>query len=201
MIIGISGKAQSGKNTVSKILQLIDNCKTWGYNMSDEEIIKYCCNHLNSEVKSAFIEVSFAKILKEMASILTGVPVNYWEKPEFKESYNVTFGKTNRKLLQDIGQGLRDYVGYNVWVNALFRSYSNECKWIISDVRFVNEATAIKEASGILIRINKVPKYEDNDVSETNLDNYNNFDYIINNDGSIEDLITQVISIYNKIVT
>jgi len=67
--------------------------------------------------------------------------------------------------------------------------------WIISDVRFPNEAKSIKDREGVLIRIIR-PLTEDkiisNHESENALDHYNDWDYVINNDGSIEDLYHKV---------
>lgn len=78
--------------------------------------------------------------------------------------------------------------------------------WCITDVRFPNEAKAIKERGGIIIRVNRdfeqlkrdrgfyipkdslSPKHE----SETALDNYDGFNYVIDNDGSIEALKEKV---------
>jgi hypothetical protein len=69
--------------------------------------------------------------------------------------------------------------------------------WIITDVRFPNEAKAVKNHGGILIRINRTNLVNDDSLknehpSETSLDNYDDFDYVINNDGSIADLIDKV---------
>ena len=71
--------------------------------------------------------------------------------------------------------------------------------WIITDCRFPNEAKAIKARGGILIRINR-PQYLDNGLvirknehlSETSLDDYDGFDHVIENDGSIEELVEKV---------
>lgn len=88
------------------------------------------------------------------------------------------------------------------------KCYSN---WIITDVRFPNELQAVKERQGINIRIERPTSYETygldivdlskNEIvhsyrkeehpSETALDNAE-FDYTINNNGTIEDLIEQV---------
>lgn len=67
--------------------------------------------------------------------------------------------------------------------------------WIITDVRFENEAQAILDKSGILIRISKPASLMTNKElheSEIALDNYKGFKYHIQNDGSIEDLIKSV---------
>jgi hypothetical protein len=171
---------------------------------------------------------------------------------------------TPRKLLQLIGtEAGRQIIHPNIWVNALFADYKGKylgatddmkepvemCfpNWIITDVRFPNEAKAIKDRGGIVIRVERnknkhfisegtkpkglvevirkldngeeiewtcfwdyngwydssgvnipnVLKWEDKIVehpSETALDNHN-FDYVIDNNGSIEELIEKVKSL------
>lgn len=75
--------------------------------------------------------------------------------------------------------------------------------WIITDVRFPNEVKAIKDRGGIVIRVDRYTGniLIDNDThaitdwqhpSETVLDTYEDWDYVIYNDGTIEDLIEKV---------
>lgn len=87
-------------------------------------------------------------------------------------------------------------------------------KWIIPDTRFPNETKAIKDRNGILIRINRLTANQiDNasthfrdDVetikdhpSETALDNWEDWDYIIENDGDLNDLLIKVKEVYNEV--
>ena len=76
--------------------------------------------------------------------------------------------------------------------------------WIITDVRFPNEVEAIENRGGIVIRIERTPRSYgtefiiDEHPSETALDDHN-FDYVIDNDGSISDLIDKVRKLKLKI--
>lgn len=64
--------------------------------------------------------------------------------------------------------------------------------WIITDTRFPNELQAIKDRDGICIRIDReAVETGDTHESERAWRNWN-FDYVIDNNGSIEDLITNV---------
>ena len=85
----------------------------------------------------------------------------------------------------------------------IHRSFPN---WIITDVRFPNEAKAIKDKGGIVIRVNRTYYTEDKKYiigydpfethpSETALDDYDGFDYVIENDGTVQDLIDKVKSL------
>jgi hypothetical protein len=83
--------------------------------------------------------------------------------------------------------------------------------WIITDMRFPNELQAVKQRNGITIRVNRKPDFWKDDEwteemikwhsnqhpSETALDNHS-FDYVIDNDGSISDLIDKVKEILVK---
>ena len=64
--------------------------------------------------------------------------------------------------------------------------------WCITDVRFPNEVKAIKEKDGTIIRINRETNYVSNHSSEIALDNYEDFDYTIDNNNCIDCLIENV---------
>ena len=84
--------------------------------------------------------------------------------------------------------------------------------WFITDVRFPNEVKAIEDRGGIIIQIERNFFGENNDISivefedeklhesETSLDDYNDFDYIIENNGSLDALLIQVNQVRNKIL-
>lgn len=124
----------------------------------------------------------------------------------------VTETLTYRKLLQLLGtDACRDIIHPNIWVNALFKDYSVANKhtlketeypnWIITDVRFPNEIKAIKDKGGIVIRLLRETKtdiYSDH-ISETILDSHSNWDYVINNNSTLEDLEEKLLFILSNI--
>ena len=82
MIIGISGKMQSGKNTVASIIQyLIYKDKVKNGSLSLDAFLN---NTFIGDSYSGFIQKSFAAKLKQIVSILTGIPVEDLEKQEVK---------------------------------------------------------------------------------------------------------------------
>lgn len=125
----------------------------------------------------------------------------YSEAEVFDHEIKIT-PMTVRELLQKLGtEAMRNGLHPNTWVNALmseFIPYSARgsqyeevaSKWIITDTRFPNEAQAIKKRGGVVVRINRGID-NGSHPSETALDDYP-FDYIIDNNGSIEDLISSV---------
>ncbi|QAY17739.1 deoxynucleoside monophosphate kinase [Streptomyces phage Asten] len=104
-----------------------------------------------------------------------------------------------RELLQRTGtEAGREILGENVWVNALFGGFDRENDaLVVTDVRFPNEADAIRERGGTLIRVERpgvLPKRASDGTvhrSETALDRYG-FDHVIVNDMSVEYLHGQV---------
>jgi hypothetical protein len=105
MIIGISGKMQSGKNTVASIINQLTN--------------------------NMFVEKAFADKLKECVSIITGIPRADLEKEEVKNSYlgdewNRIESMTVRTLLQEFGTEVGRQIHPDTWVNALFSEYDNK---------------------------------------------------------------------------
>lgn len=128
---------------------------------------------------------------------------------------------TYRDLMVFIGTDIaRNKIHPDVWVKSLMNKYTNEThfpgynhiyngdyipthikvklgeypNWIIPDVRFENEAVAIKDRGGIIIRVERSSIYKKDHTSETELDNYK-FDYTIQNDESIQHLIRKVLHI------
>lgn len=184
-LIGISGKIGSGKDTAAEIIQHLTNPMKL-------DMFPY-------EVKK------FAGKLKTIASILTGIPVEKFEDQEFKKQYlgedwNYQIDKFNpiqkmtvRELLQKLGtDALRDGLHTNVWVNALLADYNENSNWLVTDTRFPNEAKAIKDLGGVVLRIERSTCQLGTHPSETALDDYT-FDYVIHNNGSKEDLEKELV--------
>jgi hypothetical protein len=79
------------------------------------------------------------------------------------------------------------------------KDYKPNSNWIIPDVRFLNEAEAIKERGGIIIRVDRGSPANSH-KSETILDNYR-FDFIISNNGTIDelsDVVKSILTLWNK---
>jgi len=106
---------------------------------------------------------------------------------------------TVRDFLQRLGtDAIRDGLHTNAWVNALMSDYTPTQvqwsdgplggyedgpmpNWIITDTRFPNEAQAIKDAGGLIIRVDRPGVKPINDhPSEVGLDGWK-FDYKIAN--------------------
>jgi hypothetical protein len=106
-----------------------------------------------------------------------------------------------RRLLQRAGtEAGRKILGSQVWVDALMKDYDRENEaLVVADVRFPNEADAIREAGGAMVRINRPGVGPHTDPggwvheSDVALDHYD-FDVTIENDGTVEDLHERLLS-------
>jgi len=140
-LIGISGKSQAGKNTIADIIQWLKTRPDMSFS-SFILLEKY-------EREEKWKQVSFARKVKEVVSILTGINVDDLEKQEVKNrvlgcewgryiryrhtrevfshapAANIPFEKmTVRQLLQEVGtNAIRDVIHPDVWINALFADY------------------------------------------------------------------------------
>ena len=208
-LIGISGYSGAGKDTIGRVIQYL-NCYNVGSVPINEAI--HAEHDWWMEEQSGWEIKKFAGKLKQIASLLTGIPIQKFEDQEFKktllgpewskrELYEskapwmaageyIEIPMTVRELLQKLGtEGLRTGLHENVWLNALFADYTPDSKWIITDVRFPNEAESIKSRGGIIIRVDRPGlKALNNHPSEKSMDDYK-FDYRITNSSSLENLM------------
>lgn len=122
---------------------------------------------------------------------------------------------TPRKLMQLLGTECgRKILHPNMWVNALFadripqvftkdnRMTEKYPKWIVTDVRFPNEAKAIRDRGGKLIRINRpkdpIEDGMDNHASEVSLDSWEDWDMVIWNREGLAELLTEVKKFHDR---
>lgn len=211
MIVGISGHKQSGKDTVALIWQLLSFEGSPEYKLvvgskyiDDVDFVKACL--LGQENYGPYFHYfrwekkSFAHTLKKIVSILTGCKLKNLELESFKRTivpYFITKSpldiSTYRDLLQKLGtEVFRNHFSDSIWVDSLFKDYTEDCQWLVTDVRFTNEADEINARNGVLIRIQSDRTSTDTHTSETALDSYPWFDYVIDNNGTLEELIVKV---------
>lgn len=167
MIIGLGYKAGSGKDTVAAHLM---------------------------QHRIPIYPTSFAKPLKEACEILFGLNERQLHG-SLKDEMDPYWGMTPRKILQRVGtECFRNSFGDDIWIKILKRNiFNSSCDCVITDVRFKNEAEAIKSWGGILWRIDRPNRpIVESHVSETELDNWNGWDKIVVNDGTKEQLFEKV---------
>ena len=245
-LIAISGKKQSGKNAIAKIINQLTNNKyeekCFADKLKDIVCILLNCTREqleDREFKEKELGEEWWKIKSTMIhndkfktkdvifydykylSFLNNTITNL-DKTQFI-SMNIEVIKTTpRLLLQVMGTQIgREIIHPDIWCNLLMSEYKPSQllvskirrkgsiispqkleeslpNWIITDTRFENELKAVKKRGGITIRVNRnLEESKDQHESETEIDN-EEFDYVIDNNGTIEELIEKVREILIK---
>jgi hypothetical protein len=168
MIIGLSGWAQSGKDSTAELL-----CLNYGYERR-----------------------AFADPMRHALTIINPRLDSITRVSDYVDDYGWDIAKKNpevRRLLQVIGTDFgRRMLGEDVWVKMTMRDLRITDRVVISDVRFPNEAEAIKSLGGTVWRINRHNHSAVNGhTSEHAMDNYM-FNHVIYNDGTLDDLSDEV---------
>ena len=195
MIIAVSGKMGSGKDTAAEMLSYLLFC-------TDESTVTYqdFVNYKRNCIKFPRTH-AFADNLKKCLSILLNVDVDKLNDRNFKNSsIEWLNGLTVRQMLQKFATGVRNEIGEDFWIQSLFRKFNPETDfWIITDLRYMNELSAIRKYESIIIRIIRNDVEVSNHQSENDLDFYTKWDYVIDNNGSKEELFEKIKQIVKEI--
>jgi len=196
MIIGISGKARSGKDTFAGML----------------------ARELQDQTGQAYVLMAYAHELK--LKVQKDFDLSYeqlWgdEKEMYDSRYpkkrgplpfcagNRDDGKglevleerqhwTAREIMQAYGQFFRT-INYDFWVDHLFsvveeKEYKNI---MITDLRHINEVDAVVDRGGFHVRVEREEAeatHNKQHISETALDDGHRIDFTVKNYGTLDDL-------------
>lgn len=168
MIIGLSGYARSGKDTIAGMLIGLHG---------------YGNKAFATPIRKAILTLD---PILENGSHLSAVVSDFgWEIAKAKTEV--------RRLLQVFGTEVgREMFGENFWVDQAFKGLLTSSRVVFTDVRFPNEAARIKLYGGQIWRVtrpNVVPV--NRHISEHALDNWD-FDKHISNTADLEFLKEQV---------
>lgn len=204
MIVGVSGKIGSGKNEVADMISYLHFVNPDG-TFEQFQRQQWLRNQYieNGAYDSAELKLpgihSFAGNLKHCVAICTGIDYHDLEKRSLKSTQISWLNISFRQLLQALGEAVRCQINENFWVHSMLTTYQDSDFWIVSDVRYKNEADELLSRGALLIRINRTTDSSDVHQSEVDLDSYDKFSYIIENDGSLEDLYNKVKEIYHTV--
>ncbi|KVD68710.1 hypothetical protein BGV47_16210 [Burkholderia ubonensis] len=167
-LIGVTGRARSGKDTIGGYLT-----EHYGYH-----------------------QVSFAEPLRQFVCNLIGIDRRALDF--VKEDPVPWLGKSPRQMLQTLGtEWGRVLVNENIWVLvamdevARTRRFSAKSS-VITDVRFDNEADAIRQRGGRIIHVARPDAVEVAvHASEAGVHKEHG-DFTVINDGSLHDLYAKV---------
>lgn len=168
MIIGVHGKKRSGKDTSADYL-----VEKYGFEkIAFADGVRDCLYALNPIVDCYQGAARYRDVIDKFG----------YEKAK-------DFFPDIRKLLQRMGTAVgRELIDDDLWVNMLAQKVELDRNYVISDVRFVNEACYIRDWGGQVFRIVR-PSTEipDDHISEQPLPEHL-IDHTIYNDSSLGDL-------------
>lgn len=126
-LVGVTGRARAGKDTFAKAL-----------------------------IQHGYKRIAFADAVKQVTALIANEPTHLFYDDVTKEEHSEGLGMTRRKAMQLIGtEGVRRVLGDNIWVDRALREWISDGRpaAVITDVRFDNEARAIIELGGHIVRI------------------------------------------------
>lgn len=178
MLIGLTGSMGVGKSTA---LELIKEA----FPNEDIKLIK------------------FAETLYQIQEDIYGRISSVYKRPD-------NFVK-DRKLLQWIGSDwarntIRDTIWVDIWKSKTFDALSKKSIVVVDDCRFDNEAQAIKDMGGVIIKIiadnsiSRIPTAQGIPGHESELGVDKKFiDYVIENNDTLESYKHKLSVLYSKL--
>lgn len=130
-LVGITGRAQHGKNTTAEAFE------QFGY------------------APVAFADQLRALLLKVNPYVFCDYPQRYKSLLQERGYEDAKKVPEVRRLLQELGVGVREVIGEDAWVNALLHSLDPNGRYVITDVRFPNEAAAVYASGGQVWRVTR----------------------------------------------
>lgn len=168
----ICGKARNGKSTVSKFIK----------------------EELESRGKKC-AQMLIAKYIKDYAKDYFG-----WDGQESTKPRDllITLGTDLIRLKLDRPKFLITRTCEDMEILSYFFDV-----FLVDDVRFVNEIETVREKfkNVVVIKVNRdnkddgLTESQRKDLTEISLDNYNDYDYVIDNNGSLENLKEKAIEL------
>lgn len=167
VLLGLAGPKRSGKDTVARHL-----CERFG-----------------------FVQDSFAAPLRRFVADVLGLDAAELEATK-EQPVSWLGGVTARSMMQSVGtEWGRNMVHPQIWVRSAMHRASRHMlrapDMVFSDVRFENEALAIQQAGGKVIRMTGRGELGDAHCSEVPLPAHF-VDFEIRNDGDFASLYDQV---------
>ena len=174
-LIGVHGKARSGKDTVARILV-------------DEH---------------GFVRTAFADPLKAASAVLFGWPVDLAFSDEIKGYKSPLWDITGRTAFQRLGDAMKIGFGTDFWIKRWVCEYArlkDKHSIVVSDVRTNAEADMIRGLGGIILHLERrgagLSGLEGMHSSEAGITFNRSTDLRIENNGTLSELEDEI----NRIV-
>jgi hypothetical protein len=178
LIIGLSGYARSGKDEAAKVLVEEFGFERIAFADKLRDFLYALNPVVNPTPERYFVAHLAPKRLREV--------IDQYSWDGYKETEH---GNEIRGLLQRLGtEAGRQTLWDSIWIDAAFAGKPEDGRYVVTDVRFPNEAEAVRNRGGVLWRITRSGVGPANShPSETSLDDYENFAQYIENVGTLEE--------------
>lgn len=185
MIIGLSGKSGSGKDTMA--------------------------NFIGKHAKYQCWKCAIALPLKRLVGFMAGEKLERVDPLFINDCYDFPdnnkylqeYGMTIRDLMIKVGRGIGSELGSLYFVSKSLKNVENqihdpESIVIVPDVRFFREAEVIKRKGGVMVRIDAARYNKIDDATETEMDGYRHFDYHIQNLGTLPEFEQNILRMLDQ---
>ena len=169
-LIGLTGRARSGKDTVGSMLSKMYEAKA----------------------------VAFADHIRNMLRAI-GLSDIHFNDPTLKEVEMSPFGKSPRQMMQTLGtEWGRNLINEKIWLilaaERINEIHDDGNHAVVTDVRFNNEAEMIRNMGGVIWHIHRPGQLiaSSTHKSEAGVE-FTFGDIRIDNNGTLDDLLEQVI--------
>ncbi len=187
-IISVAGALRSGKSTIAAYLIRVHGFTSLAW-----------ADQLRGEMSRVVFRRTLKQIIRDYDqervygewSLEVDFDEAWWDrrldramaekKPACLRPFLQEFGTEDRRMKID------DQYWLDAW-RAASLSYPRTTRFVIPDTRFRNEAKRVREMGGLLINVTRHGYTGDNHKSERDLDEWTDWDLIVKNDGSIEEL-------------
>jgi len=188
VIVALLGRKGSGKTTAAQFVRVVHGAKVF----------------------------SFATKVKQLAGIVWGFSEEQlYGTQEEKEKVDADIGISGRDGAQRLGQGARQVIDDNIWVDACLSQIREQCKidrdspnrplYIIDDARFTSECTAIRkydDVKGIVVKVVCPSSDRSDHPTEKAVDEVPSYciDYTVVNDGDVEAFQSEISRIIAEVI-
>ena len=185
MIIALTGKKGSGKDVVADILVKKLGFKKYGFG----DPIKNVAREM-----FGFSEEQLYGNLKDIVDKKWGIkPRDFFQK--FGTEYGqFIFPKHFPEIFNDIDEREFWVKRFKIWYDKV-KECNKLVKVVINDLRFIHEYNFLKDVGAYIIKIERENVLKDNHISENELSNNINFNYIVENNGSIKELEQKILNL------
>jgi hypothetical protein len=214
MIVGFAGKAASGKTTAARhmasllpgeveiipmAMLLREEVESFLDNIGSSEHIPLVYGCQEDKVRTFYVDTEKARAACPRWNHFIS------EHEDIQDLTKMTT-VTVRRILQWWGTEYRRAQDADYWTKAwsekVARNDLDTTHILVDDIRFMNELEALKAVGGLIVKIER-PGFTGagNHASETSLDDYNDWDHVVANNGSLPEFLNKVAGLTNKLTS